>query len=183
MALSATLSLGYPANVIAGQGTTASLVISNSGGANVNLIGAQPFMTNGDGKPAGAVRFGSMANALTIASNTGAAIVVPASGSITLNFDFVIDGPLFENTIGQGGSAYLLNVSCMTSDGSVFGPPALGVNVNQISLAPNGTLGQQTTIGSGGTVPAYANTLEAGHIDFSRSLNSYFLVFPFAPFV
>lgn len=178
MAMTAALTINTGSSVlISGQKFTASLVISNSSGGNVNLNSIQPYLLNQAYQVAGNVRFSTIANP---AGYTGAAVIIPASGSSTFNFDVVIDdgndipgGPL-----GDSSNVYFLGVTCYTSDGSVFSPSVLACAVTaNMNPTPNGTLGSTTILG--GSAVAYNNVRAPGFLQFDQSLNSAFVPLAF----
>lgn len=182
MAVSMSAVLTIPVSPIIGRKFTCVLALVEGGGTATNLVSIQPVAMNAVGRQnAAQVRFGQVANALTIGNNTGAAMTLNASSTTYFNYEAVIDGPWMPNIPAEPQNSYLFGATCQTSDGSVFNAPLIFVAPAQHqsgiagsrSPAPNQSLGQTTVMG--GTQPAYANVASPGACAFDISANSYLI--------
>lgn len=186
VSMTATLALGRK-RAVAGQPFTLVLGLVEGGGTATNLTSLQPYALRADGRmPAGNVRFGQIANANTIAGNTGAAINIPASATTYFNFDCVIDGPWNGNTRATPESAYYIGVACQTSDGSLFQPGQIIVPLDQHGTAAAiGAVGTRSPAANDTAIAVllpnslvnfqYSNTAEPGALAFDRTGNSYLI--------
>jgi hypothetical protein len=114
MAMSATLTV--PSNIIAGQRTTAMLLVANSGASDVTVSAVQAVLTPSGG-PAGAQPVVTVAPPQYPPNRTS---TVTASGTLYVPVDMVFN---FPQTPGSGnamaGSSYLLDFVVTVSDGTV----------------------------------------------------------------
>lgn len=129
MALSATIAVS-PSTVLINQNSVATLTISNSGGANVNVTGVSPQVVF-TGAPNYEINGGVAVSNVPLSAGTN--VVVPAGGSLILPFNVVCFSPS-TGPIGAGSGTYNVGAVCQTSDGSVFSPTAATLTVNPLPL-------------------------------------------------
>ena len=184
--MAATLSISTSqGNVISGRKFTASIKLTESGGTATSLTSIQPYIMNGIGVMATNARIGAVANSTTIAGITGAAITISASTSYTFNFDCVIDGPDQIGAPAEPICNYTLGATCQTSDGSVFSPQPVLIQLMPRRSGPVGVFGTPSpapneqagkTVVLGTSTPAYGNVAQQGSLQCDFGLNSGSLV-------
>ena len=132
MAVSALLVQPLPA--LTGRPTTFVLTVSNSGGSNVNVVSAQPTVTTPQGLPSMAYNLSqpisTVGQGLAQVGGSQFNVVVPAGGSVSFTFSVCFFGPLVNGGPTQPASVFMVGANVMTSDGSVFTPPVLQVDLN-----------------------------------------------------
>lgn len=132
MAITATIAVN-PSTAYINQNIGVTLTISNSGGSNVNVLGVSPLAyftgTTAADKNAAGVALG-----MPQIGQYGANVVVPASGSLVLNWNVVFFAPSTRPVYSGGGGTYDVGAIVYTSDGSVTSPTAATVTVNPLPL-------------------------------------------------
>jgi invasin-like protein len=159
MAMSATLVLSSATTTI-NKFVTATLTVSNSGAASVNVLNITPMCGNDD---AASLALGNCP------LDPSTIVTVPPSGSLIFSFNVV---PFASSTglVGLGTGYYAITAQVSTSDGSVFFPTAQDLTVYPLPLPGLPTLyTSQVTISpasvshSGGTATATLTLLDAGN--------------------
>src|SRR5271166_2008933 len=115
MALTATITVN-PASTTINEAVNASITVSNSGGAAVNIIYCQPKARMTGSTALGEVNTGvAVSQPVPLISQP---ISVPASGTLVLPATFIFFAP----SISLGGvqTTYDCFATIQTSDGSVF---------------------------------------------------------------
>lgn len=188
MAVSMAAALTIPTaqvGVISGRKFTVTVTLTESGGTATSLTSIQPFITNGQNVMSTNVRIGAVANSLTIANVTGAAVAIGANSTNNFNFECVIDGPDQLGVPAEPICNYLMGCTCQTSDGSVFSAPQLVIPISPRrsgaqgvfatpSPVPNEALGKTQIIGT--STNAYGNVAQQGSLQCDFGANSGSLV-------
>ena len=119
MALTASISLDR-ASATVGQSINATVVVSNSGGSNVNILEIDPTcIFTGNSQP----RDGSSALLGKVPLGSAVNPVVPAGGSATFKFSVVINSPSTgSQDLGSGTYSVSCNIIPSDSNGNSFTP-------------------------------------------------------------
>lgn len=129
MAITATIAVDNATKVV-NQNIAVALTVSNSGGANVNVLSVVPnAITTGQAAsipPSDAVGQPS----IIVGSSSH---VVPAGGSLQINWGAVFFAPS-TGYAGTGSGTYSLGAIVYSDDGSVVSPTPVVVTVNPIVL-------------------------------------------------
>lgn len=127
MAMTATIALVPASTAKIGQEINATLTISNSGGAVVNVTQIDPLVFQ-TGAPVGAIACATYATAAISGNSQGkTTLPVAASGSITVPFTVKFHAP------SAASSTYSVGAVCYSDDGSVFSPTVATITVSTVS--------------------------------------------------
>lgn len=132
MALSATISLAQTP-ISFNQQSIALVTISNSGGSAVTVLTLQPQIL-ATSAPSYQTNVNSRSSSLP--KGFGQQFSVPASGSVTVPFNYLIFSPqVAENgNLDQSiETTYTVGCNIETSDGSLFAPTPSTVTITPIS--------------------------------------------------
>lgn len=135
MAMSATISVS-PSTAVISQTINGAVVISNSGGSDVNLVFCQP-KTKRTSSPS--YEINTMASTSQPVPLQGHSVVVPAGGSVTVPISYIFNSPS-TNQLGSGYGigTYDCSATLQTSDGSVFeASPAATCTISPLVLPSN----------------------------------------------
>lgn len=127
MAMTATISLNSAGPLIIAQEVMAIVVVSNSGGSNVQVLEIDPVcIFTGNPLPMD----GSSYSKGHVPLNGNVPSVVPAGGSVTFQFFTAFHYPSinFDHTAGT----YSVSCNIICSDGSLVTPTAATIQVNQV---------------------------------------------------
>jgi len=133
MAMTAVLT--QTSMAIFGSVTNFVLAISNSAGVPVNVLSVTPTVKTPAGLPTTAHNISGPVSP----PGVGAAQVdgsqfnvqVPAGGTVYFNFHVSFFGPAVSGVPAMPQSIFQVGADCYASDGSVFTPPPLQVELNQ----------------------------------------------------
>lgn len=132
MAITAVVTVN-PSTAYINQNVVATLTISNSGLSDVNVTGISPLAyftgTSNPDKVAGGCALGG-----TQSQQSGANVVVPASGSLVQTFNVVFFAPSTRPVYSGGGGTYDVGATVYTNDGSVTAATVATVTVNPLPL-------------------------------------------------
>lgn len=132
MTMTATLTQALPA--IAGNDTNYVLTVFNSSGSAVNVNSINPTVTAPNGRPTTSCLIGAIGAppgfSTAIVGATQFNVAVPANGSTSFPYSIQFNGPLVTGAPATPASQFVVGAVVQSSDGSVFTPPALTVNLN-----------------------------------------------------